>query len=160
MTTGNIGPSRPLIKQEVTTMQLVRWEPFGREFSSLANRLNQAFDFERESFGSWYPPVDIYEDDDEVVLKAELPGMKKEDIDVRVENNILTLHGQRKREKEDKENGYFRSERAYGTFSRSFTLQTTVDVKKISASYKDGILTVQLPRLEETKPKQIDVKVA
>ena len=141
-------------------MKLVRWEPFGGEFSSLANRLNQAFDFERESFGNWYPPVDIYEDDDEVVLKAELPGMKKEDIDVRVENNILTLHGQRKREKEDKENGYFRSERAYGTFSRSFTLQTTVDVKKISASYKDGILTVQLPRLEETKPKQIDVKVA
>jgi HSP20 family protein len=141
-------------------MKLVRWEPFGREFSSLANRLNQAFDFERESFSNWCPPVDIYEDRDEVVLKAELPGMKKEDIDVRVENNVLTLNGQRKQEKEAKEDGYFRSERSYGTFSRSFTLPTTVDVKKISASYKDGILTVQLPRLEESKPKQIDVKVA
>jgi HSP20 family protein len=141
-------------------MKLVRWEPFGREFSGLANKLNQAFDFERESLGNWCPPVDIYEDKDEVVLKAELPGMKKEEIDVRVENNILTLHGQRKREKEEKEDGYFRSERAYGTFSRSFTLPTTVDVKKISASYKDGILAVQLPKLEETKPKQIDVKVA
>jgi HSP20 family protein len=141
-------------------MKLVRWEPFGREFSSLADRLNRTFDFERESFGNWYPPVDIYEDEEEVVLKAELPGMKKEDIDLRVENNILTLHGQRKQEKEVKEDGYFRSERAYGKFSRSFTLPTTVDVKKISASYKDGILTVQLPRLEESKPKQIDVKVA
>ena len=141
-------------------MKLVRWEPFGREFASLANKLNRSFDSERESFGNWYPPVDIYEDKDEVVLKAELPGMKKEDIDVRVENNVLTLHGERKQEKETKEDGYFRSERSYGAFNRSFTLPTTVDVKKISASYKDGILTVQLPRLEESKPKQIDVKVA
>jgi HSP20 family protein len=141
-------------------MKLVRWEPFGREFASLANRLNQAFDMDRESFGGWHPPVDIYEDKDGVVLKAELPGMKKEDIDVRVENNVLTMNGQRKREQEVKEDGYFRCERSYGSFSRSFSLPTTVDVKKINASYKDGVLTVSLPKLEEAKPKQIDVKVA
>jgi HSP20 family protein len=126
----------------------------------LADRLNQAFDWDRESFSGWHPPVDIYEDKDGVVLKAELPGMKKEDIDVRVENNVLTMNGQRKREQEVKEDGYFRSERAYGSFSRSFSLPTTVDVKKINASYKEGVLTVQLPKLEEAKPKQIDVKVA
>jgi HSP20 family protein len=115
---------------------------------------------DRESFGGWHPPVDIYEDKDGVVLKAELPGMKKDDIDVRVENNVLTMNGQRKREQEVKEDGYYRCERSYGSFSRSFSLPTTVDVKKINASYKDGVLTVSLPKLEEAKPKQIDVKVA
>ena len=96
------------------------------------------------------------------VLDAEGPRhvAKKEDIDVRVENNVLTMNGQRKREQEVEEDGYFRCERAYGSFSRSFSLPTTVDVKKINASYKEGVLTVQLPKLEEAKPKQIDVKVA
>jgi HSP20 family protein len=131
----------------------------------LANRLNRAFDLhlrddDRESMSLWNPAVDIFEEKDDVVIKAELPGMNKDDIDLRVENNVLTLTGQRKREKEVNEDGYFRSERAYGTFSRSFTLPTTVDVGKIAASYKDGVLTINLPKAEEAKPKQIDVKVA
>ncbi len=146
-------------------MKLVRWEPFGRDFARMANRLNRAFDprFEdtdRESLGIWNPPVDIFEEKDELVLKAELPGMKKEDIEVRIENNVLTLQGERKRESETKEDGYYRSERAYGTFSRSFSLPTSLDTSKIGAEYKDGILTVSLPKAEEAKPKQIDVKVA
>lgn len=152
--------------KEVRTMNLVRWEPFGRDFANMAERLNRAFDLrlwndaERESLGSWYPPVDVFEDRDAVVLKAELPGMKKEDIDVRVENNVLTLQGERKREKELNENGYSRTERVYGTFCRSFSLPATVDVKKIDASYKDGVLEVTLPKVEEAKPKQIDVKIS
>ena len=146
-------------------MKLVRWEPFGRDFMTLANRFNRAFeqhlgDDDRESVSLWRPAVDIFEEKDNVVIKAELPGMNKDDIDLRVENNVLTLTGQRKREKEVTEDGYFRSERAYGTFSRSFTLPTTVDVSKIEASYKDGVLSVNLPKAEEAKPKQIDVKVA
>jgi HSP20 family protein len=147
-------------------MKLVRWDPFARDFTSLAERLNRAFDLrfwdeaDRESLGGWNPPVDIFEDENGITLKAELPGMKKEEMDVRVENNVLTLHGERKRESEVKEDGYFRSERAYGSFSRSFTLPTTVDASKIGANYKDGVLTVTLPKAEEAKPKQIDVKVA
>ena len=146
-------------------MNLVQWEPFSRDFAALANRFNRAFDRNpsddnRESVSLWRPAVDIFEEKDDVVIKAELPGMNKDDIDLRVENNVLTLTGQRKREKEVTEDGYFRSERAYGTFSRSFTLPTTVDVSKIAASYKDGVLSVNLPKAEEAKPKQIDVKVA
>ena len=146
-------------------MKLVRWEPFGSDFARMANRLNRASDLrfqdsDRESLGIWNPPVDIFEDKDGVVLNAELPGMKKEDIELRVENNVLTLQGERKRENETKEEGYFRSERAYGTFSRSFSLPTSVDTSKIGAEYKDGVLSVSLPKAEEAKPKQIDVKVA
>ena len=146
-------------------MKLVRWEPFGSDFARMANRLNRAFDLrfedaDRESLGNWNPPVDILEGKDGLVLKAELPGMKKEDIEVRVENNVLTLQGERKRESETKEDGYHRSERAYGTFSRSFSLPTSVNTSKIAAEYKDGVLSVSLPKAEEAKPKQIDVKVA
>lgn len=146
-------------------MKLVRWEPFGRDFTRIADRLNRAFDLrfedsDRESLGVWNPPVDIMEDKDGLVLKAELPGMDKKDIEVRVENNVLTLQGERKRESETKENGYYRRERAYGTFSRSFSLPTSVDTGKIGAEYKDGVLSVSLPKAEEAKPKQIQVKVA
>jgi HSP20 family protein len=131
----------------------------------MADRLNRAFDLrfedaDRESLGVWNPPVDIIEDKDGLVLKAELPGMDKKDIEVRVENNVLTLQGERKRESETKEDGYYRCERAYGTFSRSFSLPTSVDTSKIGAEYKDGVLSVSLPKAEEAKPKQIDVKVA
>jgi HSP20 family protein len=131
----------------------------------MADRLNRAFDLrfedaDRESLGVWNPPVDIIEGKDGLVLKAELPGMDKKDIEVRVENNVLTLQGERKRESETKEDGYYRCERAYGTFSRSFSLPTAVDTSKIGAEYKDGVLSVSLPKAEEAKPKQIDVKVA
>ena len=147
-------------------MKLVRRDPFGRELSALANTFNRFFEprnWEEEavdSWGSWHPPVDILDGDNEIVLVAELPGIKKKDIDIKVENSVMTLSGQRKREKETEKNGYSRRERSFGTFSRSFTLPTSVDVSKISASYTDGVLTVTLHKAEEAKPRQIDVKVA
>jgi HSP20 family protein len=95
-----------------------------------------------------------------VVIHAELPGMKKEDLDVRVENNVLTLRGKKERKEEAKEEGYFRAERAYGSFSRSFSLPSTVEVSKIAAEYKDGVLTLRLPKAEEAKPRQIEVKIS
>ena len=107
---------------------------------------------------NWMPPVDIYETDNhEVVIKAELPEMKREDISVTFENNVLTLKGERKYENEMPRDRFQRFERFYGTFSRSFTLPATVDATKISAAYKDGVLTVRLPQREEAKPKQITI---
>lgn len=150
---------------------LVRWNPW-RDFGPLTRNFDQFFDSlaprssrgpngeESDFLGTWYPAVDIFDNEREIVLKAELPGLKKEDIDIHVEDNLLTLRGERKREEEVKEKGYYRSERAYGTFSRSFTLPATVDVKKIGASYKDGVLAVTLPKAEEAKPRQIEVKVS
>jgi len=148
-------------------MALVRWNPYG-EFNTLADRMNrlvnEAFrgssEGESELGSGWYPVVDIFEKGDDLVLEAELPGLKKEDIDIRVENNVLTLRGQRKREQEAKTDGYVRTERSYGTFTRSFTLPTTVAVDKINATYREGVLTLTLPRAEEAKPKQIPVKVS
>jgi HSP20 family protein len=145
-------------------MNLVVRDPFWKEFNTLSTRLNRLLDNSRENegdyLGSWSPAVDIYDKGGEVVIHAELPGMKKEDIDIRVENNILTIRGKRERKEEVKEDGYFRSERAYGAFSRSFSLPNTVDVKKIGAEYKDGVLTLSLPKAEEAKPRQIDVKIS
>ena len=144
-------------------MNLVVRDPFWKEFNALSNRFNRLFDLPREEnadyLGSWSPAVDIYDKGSEVVIHAELPGMKKEDIDVRVENNVLTIRGKKERKEEVKEEGYFRTERAYGSFSRSFSLPSTVDVTKIGAEYKDGVLTLHVPKAEEAKPRQIDVKV-
>lgn len=145
-------------------MNLVVREPFWKEFSTLSNRLNRILDTPREDqgdyLGSWSPVVDIYDKGGEVVIHAELPGMKKDDIDIHVENNILTIRGKRERKEEIKEDSYFRSERAYGQFSRSFSLPTSVDVKKIAAEYKDGVLALRLPKADEAKPRQIEVKVS
>ena len=147
-------------------MRLVRWQPFNRDFGVLARKFNRMSDLrlwdeeDRDSSGQWHPVLDIYDDGNDLVLKAELPGLKKDDIDVKVDNNVMTLHGERKRETEAKEDSYYRCERSYGTFSRSFTLPTTVDANKITASYEDGVLAVTLPKAEEAKPRQIDVKVA
>lgn len=142
-------------------MALVRWNPV-RELAGMEiDRLNRMFtDFYGESFGrTWVPPVDIYETEDhEVVLKAELPEMKREDISVTFENNTLTLKGERKFEQEARKDNYHRVERSYGGFTRSFTLPATVDASRISASYKDGVLTIRLPQREEARPKQIAVK--
>lgn len=140
-----------------------RMEPFFREFGDIARRFNRVFDLEPEGgemFSGWYPVVDIFDKGNELVLQAELAGVKKEEIDIRVENNVLLLHGERKREHEMKEEQYYRSERSYGAFTRSFTLPATVDPKKIEASFKDGILTVRMPKVEEAKPRHIDVKVS
>jgi HSP20 family protein len=141
-------------------MALVRWDPV-RELAGMeVDRLNRMFaDFYNEGFGrNWVPPVDIFESDDhEVVIKAELPEMKREDINVSFENNVLTLKGERKRERDVRSEAFQRAERFYGSFSRSFTLPATVDAARISASYKDGVLTVRLPQREEARPKQIAV---
>ena len=145
-------------------MNLVVRDPFWKEFNALSNRFNRLFDVQREEtadfLGNWSPAVDVYDRGSEMVIQAELPGMKKEDIDVRVENNVLTLRGKKERKEEVKEDGFFRSERMYGTFSRSFSLPSTVDVSKIAADYKDGVLTLTLPKAEEAKPRQIAVKVS
>jgi HSP20 family protein len=142
-------------------MALIRWEP-ARELASMeVDRLNRMFsDFwGGESFArGWVPPVDIYTTDEhDVVLKAELPEMKREDIGVTFENNVLTLKGERRLEHETKRENFQRVERAYGAFSRSFTIPASIDATRISASYKDGVLTVRLPQREEARPKQITV---
>ena len=144
-------------------MAIVRWEPAGELASMEIDRLNRMFtDFYGEAFSrsAWVPAVDIYETDaHEVVLKAELPEMKREDISVTFENGVLTLKGERKFEQETKQENYHRVERRHGAFSRSFTLPNTVDASRINAAYKDGILTIRLPQREEAKPKQIDVNI-
>jgi HSP20 family protein len=143
-----------------------RWDPF-REFSTLQDRMNRLF---RESYGpegreeslttsTFAPPVDVYEDEHNVTLKIEIPGIDEKDIDVRVENNVLTVHGERKFEKEEKEENFRRVERQYGSFTRTFTLPTTVEAEKVSANYEKGILKIALPKKAEAKPKQIKVNV-
>jgi len=142
---------------------LSRFEPF--RVSTLQdqfNRLfNQAFDRSAEegSLTPWAPAVDIYETEHELVVKADLPDVKPEELDIRVENNILTIRGERKFEKKVNENNYLRVERTYGSFSRSFSLASTVNSEAIKAEYKDGVLTLKVPKREEAKPKQIKVNV-
>jgi HSP20 family protein len=142
-------------------MALVRWDP-ARELASMEiDRLNNMFASLYGGEGlarTWVPSVDVYETEHhEVVIKAELPEMKREDISVTFENNILTLKGERKLETEVPRDHFQRFERFYGSFSRSFTLPATVDAAQISASYKDGVLTVRLPQREEARPKQITI---
>lgn len=142
-------------------MAMVRWEPT-RELASMeVDRLNRMFsNFYNEQFGrnAWVPPVDIYETENhEIVLKAELPDMKREDIGITFENQVLTIRGERKLDEQVNRESYQRLERSYGSFSRSFTIPSTIDAGSISANYKDGMLTVRLPQREEAKPKQIEV---
>ena len=147
-------------------MNIVRLDPF-RDMAVLHDRVNRAFgdlsrrfDDDVTARGAWVPPVDIFENDQhELVLKAELPDLKREDIDIRVENNALTLSGQKKSDEEVNEDRYHRIERTYGHFSRTFSLPNTVDTGKIAAEYKNGVLTVKLPRREDAKPKQIQVQI-
>src|SRR5712692_677726 len=148
---------------------LTRWEPF-REFSTMQDRMNRMNRLFRESYSpegpeealtttSFAPPVDIYEDEHTITLKIEVPGIDEKDIDVRIENNTLTVHGERKIEKEEKEENYRRIERQYGSFTRTFTLPNTVDSESVSANYEKGVLKVQLAKKAEAKPKQIKVNV-
>jgi HSP20 family protein len=143
-----------------------RFDPF-REFATLQDRMNRLFgdvylrDEDVAERGSWMPPVDIYETDaHDLVVKAELPDMTREDIEVTVENNVLTLKGTKKFGSEVKEEQFRRIERSYGRFSRSFTLPNTVDASRVTAEYKNGVLTVKLPFREEAKPRTINVEVA
>ena len=148
-------------------MALIRWDPF-REMASLQERMNRLFsDFriraplgeEEITQGSWVPPVDIYETVESIVLEAELPGITKEDIVVEVKDGTLTLKGDRKFVKEVKEENYHRVERSYGAFQRAFTLPGTVQHDRVKAKFKDGILEITLPKVEQAKPKQIKVDV-
>jgi HSP20 family protein len=144
---------------------LTRWDPF-REFSTLQDRMNRLF---RDNFAEgrdealtttgFAPAVDVYEDEHNVTLKIEVPGIEEKDIDVRIENNVLTVHGERKFEKEEKEENYRRIERQYGSFTRSFTLPNTVDTEKVNANYDKGVLNITLAKKAEAKPKQIKVNV-
>ena len=145
-------------------MTLVRWNDPFREFAQLQDRINRVFsdgDGGLLTSGTWAPPVDIYQNGDhEVVLKAELPDMTRDEIDITVDNGTLTIRGEKKFSNEVKEESYRRIERRYGTFSRSFSLPQTVDTAKVGAEYKNGVLTVRLPLREEAKPRQIKVDAA
>lgn len=145
---------------------IARFDPF-RDLHILKERMDRLFDdtLSRSRGGDdilqgrWAPAVDVYEDDESIVLEAELPGMSKKDIRVNVNHGVLTIEGERKFSKETKEENYHRIERSYGSFTRSFTLPSAVDVDKIQAEHRDGVLTVRLPKRPEAKPKQIEVKV-
>ncbi len=144
--------------------ELNPWLAFDR-LPSLRDELSRLFDFAlptRDSglFSGWTPALDVYDEKDNFVVKAELPGLKKEDIDINVHNGVLTISGERKQEAEKKEGQTFRSERYFGRFQRSVTLPAAVDVSKVKASYKDGVLTIDLPKAEEAKPKQIAISVS
>ena len=145
-------------------MTIVRYDPF-RDLRTLQEEVNRlfstnltrAFDNEGIGRGAWAPSVDIYENKDQIVLEAELPGMKQEDFDLSIENNVITLRGERRFEKTDDTDNYHRVERSYGSFTRSFTLPQTVSAEGASAEYNNGVLRVTLPKKEETKARRIQV---
>jgi HSP20 family protein len=146
-------------------MNLVKWNPW-KEMSVLQNRMNHLFNepFFRSgreddelSLGAWHPAVDMFDNDDKIVIKAELPGMNKKDFSVDVKDRVLTLSGQRSYDNEVKEENYYRRERTYGKFKRAFHLPADVDADNIKAEFKDGILKVEIPKPEAQKPKQITV---
>ena len=147
-------------------MAIVKVDPF-RELAAMQDRMNRLFgnvylrDEDTAFRGSWVPAVDIFETENhDLVLKAELPGMTREDIEVSVENSTLVLKGTKRMDADVKEESYRRIERTYGTFHRSFTLPSTVDTSKVAADFKNGVLTVKLPFREEAKPRTINVDVA
>ncbi len=141
-----------------------RWDPI-RGFTSLQDQVSRLLDsnFSQGSetdLATWAPPVDIYETEGELVVKADLPDLDEKDIDVRIENNVLTIRGERKFEKTVNQDNYLRVERTYGAFSRSFSLPNTIDSEQIRAEYRNGVLSVRMPKREESKPKQIKVSVS
>ena len=146
-------------------MSITRYDPF-RELRLLQDEVNRlfssnmsrSFDDEGLMRGAWTPSVDIYENKDQIVLEAELPGMNREDFELTIENNVLTLRGERRFEKKDEADNYHRVERAYGTFTRSFTLPQTVSPEGATAEYKNGVLRVVLHKREEVKARRIEVK--
>jgi HSP20 family protein len=148
---------------------LPRWEPFC-EFPTMQDRLSRMNRLFHESYGSespeealtttnFTPPVDIYEDEHSITLKLEVPGIDEKDIDVRIDNNTLIVHGERKIDKEEKEENFRRVERQYGSFTRSFTLPSSVDPSQVSADYAHGVLKIKLAKRAEAKPKQIKINV-
>ncbi len=148
-------------------MAITHWDPF-REVATLQNRMNSIFqDFSRSQSAEndlpiaagFVPPVDVYEDGHKIVLKLEVPGVKQDELDIRLENNTLTVRGERKFEKEEKEENFHRIERRYGTFFRAFTLPTTVDGENVKADYDAGVLKLELNKRAEAKPKQIKIGI-
>jgi HSP20 family protein len=146
-------------------MNLVKWNPW-REAPTLQNHINRMFDdpffrisrlADAEGLGMWNPAVDLYEKDDHFVIKAELPGIKKDDIKVDLKDRVLTLSGERSYDNEVKEENYYRRERSYGKFQRAFTLPVDVDSDKIKAEFKDGVLQIEIPKPEDKKAKQVTV---
>jgi HSP20 family protein len=155
----------PVKDLEEIIMAITRWDPF-REVVALQNRMNSLFrDFSGNgdndvlTTASFVPAVDIYEDEHKVALKVEVPGIRQEDLDIRVENSTLTVRGERKLEKEEKEENFHRIERRYGNFYRAFTLPNTVDTEHIEASCENGVLQLTLNKKAEAKPKQIKVNI-
>ena len=141
-----------------------RWDPF-RNLSTLQEQVNRLFETSYRGRGdnsaltTWAPAVDIYETENELVLKADLPDVDEKDLDIQIENNMLTIRGERKFDHEVKEDNYLRIERTYGAFSRSFSLPNTVNPEAIKAEYKNGVLRVELPKRAESKPRQVKVNV-
>jgi HSP20 family protein len=145
---------------------ITQWDPF-RNLTSLQDHVNRLFDGAfvqgrntQTDLATWAPAVDIYEGQNELVAKVDLPGIEEKDIDIRLENNTLTIRGERKFEKSVNEDNYLRVERAYGSFTRTFSLPNTVNAEGINASYNNGVLTVHLPKREESKPKQVKINVS
>ena len=143
---------------------ITRWDPF-RGVTTFQEQLNRLFDTgfpvrPDESLTAWAPKVDIYETENELVVKADIPDMEEKDLDVRVENNMLTIRGERKFEEKVKEENYLRIERSYGAFSRSFSLPNTVNAEAIKSEYKNGVLTVAMGKKAEAKPKQVKIAIA
>lgn len=146
-------------------MELIRWNPM-KEMMSLRERMDRLFEepffpFDRSNSespkGSWHPAVDMFEKEDKLVIKAELPGLNKDDVSLDLKDGVLTLKGERKIENEVEEGGYYRCEMSYGKFMRSFSLPTDVDPDKITAGFQNGVLTIEVPKTEDRKPKQITV---
>ena len=145
-------------------MNIIKYDPF-REMRSLQDEVNRLFassfsrgDDNELMRGAWSPQVDIFENKDQIVLEAELPGMKPEDVNISIENNVLTLHGERKFEKKDEKDNFHRVERAYGSFTRSFTLPPTVSSENAQAEFENGVLRLTLAKREEAKPRRIEIK--
>jgi HSP20 family protein len=146
-------------------MTLIRWEPF-RNISALQNRINRlfedAFPDENDAIADradWNPTIDIYDTVEAIVVEAELPGIPKENVSIEIKENILNIRGRRTADKEIKEESYYRRERAYGSFRRSFHLPSSVEADKITASFKDGILKINIPKPDEKAPKRISIDV-
>jgi len=147
-------------------MAITRWDPF-RDVLALQNRMNSLFQEYNRAQGegdalttaAFVPPVDIYEDEHKIVLKLEVPGLKESDLDIQLENNVLTIRGERRFEKEEKEENFHRIERRYGSFFRSFTVPNTVNPESVKASYDAGVLKLDLEKRPEAKPKQIKVEI-
>ncbi|MGE5114168.1 MAG: Hsp20/alpha crystallin family protein [Acidobacteriaceae bacterium] len=144
---------------------ITRWDPF-REMTTLQDRMNRLFNdqfgamtHDEALTGAFVPPVDVYEDENSIQVRLEVPGIDEKDIDIRLENNLLTIRGERKFEKDEKEENFHRVERRYGSFTRSFTLPATVNTEDVQADYDKGVLKIRLAKRAEAKPKQIKVNL-